>query len=126
MSENLNRAVEATLRGLSLASPGSDLERQILAREMSAYAQLELDAMNAYGDVRKERQAQDIKWGGPRHDDTHNENDWISCVRRHTDKASYDFRKQMIRVAALAVAAVESYDRKARLERRNAAQERTP
>jgi len=66
---------------------------------------------NVYADVRKERKAQDQEWGGPKHDDTHSNGDWISYVRRHTDKASYDFRKQMIRVAALAVAAVESYDR---------------
>ena len=77
-----------------------------------------------YADIRNERKNQDRKWGGPSHDDCHDEQDWIAYVRRHTDKASYDFRKQMIRVAALVVAAAESYDRKKDKDAERAAKER--
>jgi hypothetical protein len=61
-----------------------------------------------------ERKAQDEKWGGPEHDDEHIQMDWQSYIREHTSKASDlgKFRKQMVRVAALALAAIESHDRK--------------
>lgn len=64
-----------------------------------------------------ERTSQDKKWGGPAHDDTHLESDWCRYIATHNDLALENdshghFRKQMIRVAALAVAAIEWYDRK--------------
>lgn len=69
-----------------------------------------------FQEIREERQAQDAKWGGPDHDDQHVPNDWIAFIGRHAGMASYGvtdstFRKQMKRVAALAVAAIEAYDR---------------
>lgn len=68
-------------------------------------------------DVAKERTRQDEKWGGADHDDTHSNHDWVAYIVRHTGRAvmwPFDraaFRKQMVRVAALAVAAVEWCDR---------------
>lgn len=67
-----------------------------------------------------ERYNQDREHGGPIHDDTHTYNDWTAILTRHlglaaSDRAEVDpvrWRKQMIRVAALAVAAVQSHDRK--------------
>ena len=68
-------------------------------------------------EVFHERRKQDLKWGGPEHDNEHNSHDWIAYIMRHAGRAvvwpwnKATFRKQMIRVAALAVAAVEWCDR---------------
>jgi len=75
--------------------------------------------------VRDERAAQDEKYGGVEHDDTHTPNDWIVLVARYATKAAaypacdgeftkesrVNFRKNMVRAAALAVAAIEYVDR---------------
>lgn len=83
--------------------------------------------------IEEERAAQDRKWGGPKHDDAHSLMDWIVYLREHVEKSvgppepgfeaspphlqeseDFDvpdlalFNKQMVRVAALAVAALES------------------
>ncbi|MCC6419517.1 MAG: hypothetical protein IT429_14890 [Gemmataceae bacterium] len=71
-------------------------------------------------EVREERQQQDARWGGPEHDDRHSPWDWVAITVRHLGLAAEDggqgvdpvrYRRQMIRVAALAVAAVEALDR---------------
>ena len=60
--------------------------------------------------IRQERAAQDTKWGGSKHDDEHNHHDWVVYLIKHIGKAvawPFDrdlFQRQMIRVAALAVA----------------------
>ena len=72
---------------------------------------------NIFAEIGRERQAQDEKWGGPAHDDKHTSYDWIAYLVRHTGKAvcwpwdAQVFRRQMVRVAALAVAAIEWVDR---------------
>lgn len=65
-------------------------------------------------EVAGERGNQDAKWGGAMHDDGHGQSGWRSFIRSHTTKSERpgEFRRRMIEVAALAVAAVESYDRK--------------
>ncbi len=70
-----------------------------------------------YGQVEEERERQDQKYGGPSHDDEHDPHEWCHFLRLHVEKAhravSGDvYRNQLIRVIALAVAAVEVYDRK--------------
>lgn len=73
-----------------------------------------------YFEVENERQAQDIEWGGPEHDDKHDGSDWLSFIGKHmtrvgsqeADRSMPIFRKQMVRVAALAVAAIEWFDRR--------------
>lgn len=68
-------------------------------------------------EILSEREYQDNKWGGEAHDDTHQSHDWVAFIIKHMGKAitwPWDgerFRAQMIRVAALALAAVEWYDR---------------
>ena len=76
--------------------------------------------MNALDEVAAERVRQDAKWGGPAHDDGHSIFEFIDFIRDYvgwarsmaamgsTDKA----RRRLIQVAALAIAAVESMDRK--------------
>ena len=63
-------------------------------------------------EIIEERRRQDKQWGGPKHDDEHSANDWRDFLREHIKKScSGDYRYQMIRVAALAIAAIESHDR---------------
>lgn len=83
-----------------------------------------------------ERDRQDEQWGGPKHDDTHDEYEWLSYMGHQADKISeilwangfYGFQSQQdttrkpvaypltrqhfVKIAALAVAAIESLDRK--------------
>jgi hypothetical protein len=69
--------------------------------------------------IRAERHRQDAKWGGPEHDDEHDPLHWCGFVGEHLARARKErgviYRYQMIRVAALAIAAVESFDRRAAL-----------
>lgn len=85
-----------------------------------------------------ERKRQDMQWGGPAHDDTHDEYEWLAYMAHQADKiteilaangfygspfhrdpvhgdkptAYSQTREHFIKIAALAVAAVESLDRK--------------
>lgn len=83
-------------------------------------------------EVLGERARQWSKWGLARgrgtdesdptgyvHDDEHTPGDWTRFIVRHLGRAEqaiedghpYDWRESMLRVAALAVAAIESHDR---------------
>ena len=85
-------------------------------------AQCEGVRLSVYDEILRERNRQDRKWGGPDHDDQHSPADWISYLAKHIGKAvawPFDaalFHRQMVRVAALAVAAIEVLDRKAAAE----------
>lgn len=94
--------------------------------------------LHIMADIGKERLAQDRQWGGPEHDDQHHEYDWLNFMGHQADRISeilvvnshYGFsdqnpvlrlcspvgyeltRQHFIKIAALAVAAVESMDRK--------------
>ena len=64
-------------------------------------------------DMIDERRRQDAQWGGPEHDDTHSSDDWFKYISYQIDRARYDTdkRSRLIKIAALATAAVESFDR---------------
>jgi hypothetical protein len=75
-----------------------------------------------FHEIQAERIYQDEKWGGPKHDDQHGPNDWITfiscwagkafnCCKEHPINLRM-FRSNMVKVAALAVAAIEWVDRK--------------
>lgn len=68
-------------------------------------------------EVAAERTRQDKRWGGPEHDDALDLYCWENSIQRRLYVAiscdGGDWRREMIKVAALAVAAVESLDRKA-------------
>jgi hypothetical protein len=75
---------------------------------------------NIYDEISAERDYQDRQWGGPAHDDKHGSHDWVAYLNVYlgnavkADKWAFDaklYRKAMIKVAALAVAAVEWVDR---------------
>lgn len=73
-----------------------------------------------FDDIREERQKQDAEWGGAQHDDHHDGYDWAAFIVVHLGRAiaagqKLDMataRRQFVRVAALAVAAIEWLDRK--------------
>jgi hypothetical protein len=71
----------------------------------------------AFRDVSAERNRQDEQWGGPAHDDEHGPTDWALYIYRQiakinnpspTDPAA---RATLVKIAALAIAGVESLDR---------------
>ena len=67
-------------------------------------------------EVREERLYQDRRHGGPAHDDTHLRGDWQEFIeaRLHDyDQEDEEYRQAMVEIAALAVAAIQSLDRKA-------------
>lgn len=86
-------------------------------------------------EIEEERKHQDKKWGGPEHDDHHDSYAWVSFIIYYLGQSTNDFvkgkssfvsklrnfRYNMIKVAALAVAAIESCDRF--LEREEASKE---
>lgn len=69
-------------------------------------------------EIRRERDRQDEQYGGASHDDMHTIFDWVALITKHTGRAALDlptdsrFRYQMVRVGALAVAAIEWFDRR--------------
>lgn len=68
---------------------------------------------SVYTEIFDERVRQDSKWGGPDHDDQHSVSDFVTFIIQHAKRAeSENSRRQLVRVAALAVAAIESMDRK--------------
>lgn len=80
-----------------------------------------------YQQIDAERDRQDKQWGGGGHDDDHDARDWLNFIDEHNARAKkalakrtgqreatpdYDeYRKQLVEVAALAVAAIEARDR---------------
>lgn len=77
--------------------------------------------VKVYGEVALERNRQNEKWGGPEQDDSRkNTFDWISDIeayvawakQMHRMGSPEKYRRRMMQVAALAVAACESHDRK--------------
>lgn len=66
-----------------------------------------------YVDIKKEREYQDGRWGKD-HDLRHSPNDWAAFTMRYLAKTTNehitpsDYRKNMIKVAALAIAAIEA------------------
>ena len=71
-------------------------------------------------DIDSERERQDDKWGGADKDDATSQEFFIQLIKDYAGWArvmlgmgnSQKYRRRMIQVAALATAAVESFDRK--------------
>lgn len=79
--------------------------------------ELKEDKFEVYDEIRLERMRQDEKWGGPDHDDEHLVHNWSYSINQHANAAyfapsSEESRRELVQVAALAVAAIESLDRK--------------
>lgn len=66
-----------------------------------------------FDDISNQRILQDYQWGGAAHDDQHLPMEWMAFIQKQVTAArSTDARERFIKIAALAVAAVESIDRK--------------
>ncbi|WP_142851033.1 hypothetical protein [Telmatospirillum sp. J64-1] len=79
-----------------------------------------LHLVDVLTDVADERWAQDLQWGGPEHDDQHTSLEWRALIGAHTHdlidgrgNAAPDYRERLVKIAALAVAAIQSHDRTA-------------
>lgn len=69
--------------------------------------------MTVYQEVQVERRRQNAQWGGASHDDQHFISNWRTYIRDFLEgHRGPDYRSRMIAIAALAIAAVESWDRK--------------
>lgn len=109
------RLSSEALRRLELGAADQGTPTQALVRNI-------LQSYAAGGtitlEVIAERARQDAKWGGPEHDDQHGLADFCGFINQRTADLARGFettehaRKRMIQIAALAVAAVESIDRK--------------
>lgn len=75
--------------------------------------------MGVIEEVGAERRRQDAKWGGPANDDAHSPQEWADILYRLIEEAEdasrddndRDYRRVMVEIAAVAVAAVERHDR---------------
>ncbi len=89
---------------------GGHNHRECDCNERSARRQA-LDCVSA------ERDRQDVQWGGPVHDDEHHPSEWLDYIARQLTMASHaasydDYRDRLVKIAALAVAAFESSERR--------------
>ena len=87
-------------------------------REHTAKSEPGSDSGKVMGEVLRERDFQDKKWGGPEHDDSHDACDFASFIDERTSSIfgdAVDPRHKFIQIAALAVAAIEMLDREAAL-----------
>lgn len=72
----------------------------------------------AVGDISMERVLQDHQWGGPETDDLRSEAEWAEYIHKQISKLFQDeggalaARDRFVKVAALAIAAIQSIDRK--------------
>lgn len=72
---------------------------------------------NTIRQVLEERRRQDAQWGGEQHDDEHTRREWTELLAEHVDRSRRvktdreGWRARVVVVAALALAALESYDR---------------
>lgn len=67
-----------------------------------------------YAEIRAERERQDAQWGGPPHDDKHSLFDWREYRIKFENRAVFDRERRrdaLVKIAALAVAEIESLDR---------------
>jgi hypothetical protein len=72
-----------------------------------------------FSEIEAERIRQDSQWGGAQHDDTHSVENWSEYIDKQTyyanecgDSDLADARQRFVKAAALAVAAIESIDRR--------------
>ncbi len=87
-----------------------------------------VDDIEVFDLIRDERARQDAKWGGPEHDDTHEPEDWADFIGARVVRIQLRMgndRQNLVQIAALAVAAIESLDRKANVQGGHAGQEGT-
>lgn len=66
--------------------------------------------------IESERRRQDQQWGGPGHDDTHGMHEWLGFILKQISRSMdspMEGHRRMVKIAALAAAALESHKRRA-------------
>lgn len=71
---------------------------------------------SVFQDIIDERARQDKEWGGPQHDSSHRPGDWCGYIHKQNQRAANaanvseleEWHKRMVKIAALAVAAIEA------------------
>lgn len=65
-------------------------------------------------EIHAERDRQDLIWGGPEHDDTHVVAEWMDFIDDQVNwfHSQGRGRERLIKIAALALAGIESIDRR--------------
>lgn len=67
-------------------------------------------------EIAAERTRQELQHGGDDNDDNNSYHDWAKFISYQLDRGRYEqpseMRERLVKVAALAVAAIESYDRR--------------
>jgi len=96
-------------------------EKVYSAKEANVILKLMEKRQSIYEEIELERQFQDGKWGGPKWDDTKGVRDWVTYIVVYLGRAvNRDSewgrnlslsRIAIVKVAALCVAALESFDR---------------
>lgn len=115
-ASRLKREVHHLLRRNSPPPYSVEDWADAMIEALAIYVDAKIVAGTVYDEIRAERTKQDAEWGGPHHDDTHSIEEWVEYIHEHAGRAAnaHDgevMRYQMVRVAALAVAAIEALDR---------------
>lgn len=77
-----------------------------------------MNTLEVLAEVSKERRYQDRKWGGPIADDGHTPGEWLGFIREYwRAERGANYRDRLLKIAALAVAAIEAFDRELEKER---------
>ncbi|NJM74642.1 MAG: hypothetical protein HC852_01410 [Acaryochloridaceae cyanobacterium RU_4_10] len=78
-----------------------------------------MNRVEIFTKIEQECEKQDTEWDGALHDDEHSLEDWIDFIDAQINRVEecestnlLGARERLIKVAALAVAAIESLDRK--------------
>ena len=117
--DDMARALENRVRYLQ-TRVGSHRVSQCLGcevRDSDLYALMQRFDSILGREIEERRKEQDAKHGGPEHDDTLGIGDWLQFIRNHLFRVDPYYRHQdnednLIDVAALAIAAVQSSRRK--------------
>jgi hypothetical protein len=121
--------LEQSNQSLDTASAALNIYgNQVQAREAVIVALNEIIEQSLSKEISALRLAQDAQHGGPEHDDTHTPIEWIGLIESYTHRAQYSWKEtgdggfghlnlpmyegNLLQVAALAVAAIQSSRRK--------------
>ncbi|WP_416052772.1 hypothetical protein [Cupriavidus basilensis] len=89
--------------------------RALLAAEQPSEGKRDASTEQVCREVVAERARQTVLWGGPEHDDEHTNNDFLRFIHYQMNSIAHDtpdlHRARFVKIAALAVAAVERIDR---------------
>ena len=107
-SRSLPRRSEKRLQGQSAAMQGAG---QKMEEVMSPKLAKEIQAAQDHGRQKYGRGPKDYG-----HDDGHLAEDWLDFIDNHNNRAAFatpvEYREELVKIAGLAVSAIESFDRK--------------